>query len=273
MKLTSEDGDSNQLPSYFSTHDDSELYAAYFTLKSIRNHTLDVYWIYVNGHFGGAQDSGASPLFQSLFPGQAYYHTFGARIGGWWDLLCGLDWNLEGAFQTGSVRDSFTDVDDVEGAMLEAEVGLTFDRSSRFRVFARALYSEGADGESTGYLALFPNRHSNDAPFRARYGLADVIPMQNVITAQIGAHFDPACDWTVGATALWATVDGSFSVPGIDDDDFGTEFDLWAEYRYSRLLTFGAGVALVFPEDLGQALIFSPDDTKVFAYLQARLIF
>jgi hypothetical protein len=272
LKLTTEDGDINQVASFPFTHDDDELYGVYFTLKSIRNHALDLYWIYVNGHRGESEDSGASFLFTSLFPGTAYYHTVGARMGGCWEILCGLDWNVEGAVQTGSVNGAI-DTSDVSGAALEAELGVTLDRGSRFRVFARGLYSEGPGGDDTGYLASFPNRHSNDAAFRARYGLADMIPMQNVLSAQLGLHFDPACNWTIGATGLWATLDGALEFPGIESDDFGTELDVWAEYRYSRLLTFGAGLALVFPEDLGQLAVFSPDETKIIAYLQARLIF
>src|SRR5262249_23605359 len=50
LKLTTDDGDFNQLPSYFNSHDDDELYSAYFTIKSIRNIAIDLYWIYVNGH-------------------------------------------------------------------------------------------------------------------------------------------------------------------------------------------------------------------------------
>jgi hypothetical protein len=269
MKLTTMDGDFNQFPSFPAPHDDDELYSAYFTLKSIKNHVLDLYWIYVNGHDGDSEDSGAAILGDSLFPGTAYYHTFGARIGGWWNVACGLDWNLEGAIQTGESNPMGLDV---SGASAEAEIGLTLSKASRFRIFARALYAEGADDDSTGYLIAFPNRHSNTG-FRARYGLADVIPMQNIITAQLGFHFDPACNWTIGATALWARIDGTFATPEPLDDDFGTELDFWAEYRYSRQITFGAGLAFVFPEDLGQLFIFSTDDTKVLAYLQARLIF
>ena len=62
MKLTSEDGDFNQIWSYLNDHDDDELYAAYFTLKSIRNIAIDAYWIYINGHGGFAHNSGANSV-------------------------------------------------------------------------------------------------------------------------------------------------------------------------------------------------------------------
>ena len=125
------------------------------------------------------------------------------------------------------------------------------------------------DADSTGYLINYPNRHSN-AGFRARYGIADLIPMTNVATVQVGSHFDPGCNWTIGATGLWATADENV---GTGNDDYGTELDIWAEYRHSANVTIGAGVAFVFPDDAGQSAFGLTDDTQVIGYLQARLVF
>jgi hypothetical protein len=266
-KLTSFDGDFNQIWSYNSDHDDDELYSAYFTLKSIKNVAVDLYWIYINGHNnnGDALNSGANQGPQDLYPGvTAYYHTFGARIGGNFNVFCGLDWNLEGAIQTGDVDGGNLDAD---GATVEGELGLTFSKSSRFRVFARALWAEGGDDESAGYLINYPNRHSNKT-FRARYGIADIIPMTNVFTAQIGLHFDPTCNLTIGATGLWAESDNDDPFTG-DPTDYGAELDIWAEYRYSQAVALGAGIALVWPDDdTGFG-----DNTLFVGYLQARLVF
>ena len=151
------------------------------------------------------------------------------------------------------------------------ELGYTFSRGAKFRVFARGLYAEGPDADSTGYLINYPNRHSNGG-FRARYGIADLIPMTNVATLQLGFHFDPGCNWTLGATGLWATADENLGVAA-DNDDYGTELDIWAEYRHSANVTFGAGVALVFPDDFGQSVFGLTDDTQIIGYLQARLVF
>jgi hypothetical protein len=271
-KLTTTDGDFNQVSSFQDDHDDDEMYSLYFTLKSIRNVVIDAYWIYMNGHGGSAHNSGASIYWDGgyLYPlSSAYYHTFGARLGGCVNVFCGLDWNVEGAIQTGSAG-SFAGTDvDAEGATVEAELGLTFDKSSRFRVFARGLWAEGPNDDSTGYLINFPNRHSNKG-FRARYGIADVIPMSNVQSLQLGLHFDPACNWTLGATGIWAVADEEFF---LSEDDYGTELDVWAEYRHSQNLTFGLGLAFVFPDEAGEALWGVTDDTQFIGYLQARLVF
>jgi hypothetical protein len=273
MKLSSDDGDFNQLPSFFGSHDDDELYSAYFTLRSIKSMVLDLYWIYVNGHGGFAENSGANvdgfAGNDFLYPtANAYFHTFGARAGGCFNVACGLDWNVEAALQSGTGHTGGVDVD-IDAWTAEAELGLTFSKSSRFRIFARGLFAEGPDTDSTGYLILYPNRHSNSG-FRARYGIADLIPMTNVETLQLGLHFDPACNWTLGVTGLVAQ---SETEVGGQNFDYGTELDIWAEYRYSQQITLGAGVAFVFPDDGAVAALGLDDDTVVIGYIQARLVF
>jgi hypothetical protein len=266
-KLTTTDGDFNQVSSFQNAHDNDELYSAYFTLRSIKNVAVDAYWIYINGHGGSAQNSGAS-FFDTTFlypSANAYYHTFGARVGGNMNMFCGLDWNVEGAIQTGTAGSQ-----DVDNASVEAELGVTFSKSSRFRVFARGLWAEGPDSNSTGYLINYPNRHSNGG-FRARYGLADLIPMTNVLSAQVGFHFDPSCNTTLGATGLWAETDQDFG--GGINSEYGTELDIWGEYRYSQQITLGAGLAFVWPDDSGQIIWGTDDNTQFIGYVQARLVF
>jgi hypothetical protein len=269
MKLSSEDGDFNQVSSFFDDHDDDELYSAYVTLKSLKSVTIDAYWIYINGHGGFAHNSGAS-FFDStfLYPGfGAYYHTFGARAGGTFNVGCGLDWNVEGAVQTGDINVPGLDVDGWSG---EAEIGMTFSKTSKFRVFARGLFAEGPADDSVGYLTNFPNRHTNGG-FRARYGLADMMPMTNVISLQAGVHFDPICNWTFGATGLWAETEEDFAAD--INSEYGTELDLWAEWRWTKDVHFVGGIAFVFPDDSGQLLWSVTDDTQVVAYFQTRLVF
>jgi hypothetical protein len=270
-KLTTQDTDFDQVPSYFTDHDDDELYSLYLRTNLFKHAWLDAYWIYINGHGGFAQNSGAS-FFNTpfLYPlDNAYYHTFGARLGGEFKVLCGLDYNVEAAIQTGETHVIGSSLD-TDGISAEAEIGLTLSKKSHFRVFARGLFAEGPDGDSTGYLINFPNRHSNTG-FRARYGLADMIPMSNVVSAQLGFHFDPACNWTLGATGLWAQTESDLG--GGIDESYGQELDIWAEYRYSPLCTIGAGVAVVLPDDSGELLWGVTDDAQFVTYVQARLTF
>jgi hypothetical protein len=282
-------GDGNQVPSYgpFSTngdgHDHDEVYSVYFTLKTIKNHTLDLYWIYVNEHIGFTRGSGAAGSFSppaGLTGGsKAYFHVLGGRIGGTVDVASGLDWNLEAVYETGDVDASPADLD-VENFAVEGEIGICFNKDNKIRAWVRGLFAEGPDddGEDTGYIPLWPNRHSNTASFRARYGYMDVFPMANVFALTGGAHFDPSKDWTVGATLTWGQQDSDPVFTPSSDETYGFEIDVWAEYRYSEAMTFSAGVAFLFPDDqLDNAVsdLSTPfdDDSQFLLWLQARLFF
>lgn len=273
---TDQIGDMNQSPAYgpFSSvnsdgHDHDEYYTLYFTLKTIKNHKLDLYWIYADEHIGQTRNSFSSG---ATFTVPAYYHTFGGRIGGNnLDVAAGLDWNLEAAYQTGSFTGGF----DIDGLAVEGEVGIMFDKDNRFRAWIRGLFAEGPDSNDSGYLPLFPNRHSNTANFRARYGAMDVFPMADIFALTGGVHFDPATNWTIGLTGVWGETESDNDPI---DDSYGFEVDLWAEYRYSEALTFAAGIALLFPDDqLDNATsnLFTPfdDSTQFLFWLQARLFF
>lgn len=266
LRLTTEDSnDMNQMPAYSTGHTHDELYGLYFTLKTIKNHELDVYWLYSNLHSGSAGNS----LGGGLSFSDDYYHTFGARIGGDVDVSAGLDWNFEAAYQTGNSDAGL----DISAFSAEGEVGITFNRDNKFRAWLRAIYAEGAEGNDLGYQPLFPNRHSNTASFRARYGIMDIFPMTNVFAVTGGVHFDPSQNWTIGANLVWGETEEE--IGGGFDDEYGFEIDIWAEYRYSETMTFGVGAAVLFADDAG---VFASggsfdDDAQFLMYMQARLFF
>lgn len=280
---TLSNGDANQFPGYgpFAVngdgHDHDEIYGAYFTLKTIKNHTLDLYWLYVNEHDGLTLGSG-STLGGFNNPGltgfnKAYFHVLGGRIGGNVDVASGLDWNLEFAYETGAVNGV---ADGVDNFAVEGEVGIMFNKDNRVRAWIRGLFAEGPDSNNTGYIPLFPNRHSNTASFHARYGAMDVFPMSDIFALTGGVHFDPAKDWTVGLTGVWGQSDTDHT--GGIGDSYGFEVDVWAEYRYSETMTFSAGVAFLFPDDQldnTTSDLFTPfdGDTQFLFWLQARLFF
>ncbi|MEE2714106.1 MAG: hypothetical protein VX913_15155, partial [Planctomycetota bacterium] len=171
-KLSNDGGnDDNQLSNFWDDHDDDELYTLYFTLRTIQDHTLDLYWIYSNGH-----GDGATGTFSGLTGGNPvsddFWHTMGARIGGTFaDMAGGLNWNLEIAYQFGDSEqpDGAGGQMDHDALAIEAEVG--FNVTDGVGVFARVHYAEGQDGDDLGYQQLFGNRHTN-GDFRARYGIA-----------------------------------------------------------------------------------------------------
>lgn len=273
-------------------YDDDELYSLYFTYEGIQDHTIDLYWIYFNGHNGGSMGTLGNGL-GSFSTGDVatdgggfdfYTHTFGLRIGGCFAVAEGLDYNVEFAYQLGDLADTPVGLnDDVEGFTVEVELGITFDATNHFRLFVRFLYAEGADGDDTGYIPLFPERHAqavagDHRSRRARYGAMDIIPMDNVLTVQLGLTFDPAADWTLGLTALYAEHDEDVVTgPLSTDDGLGFEIDAFAEYRYSTQTTFSGGIGVFFPEDGapldGGGFAGADDDIAFLFYMQARVVF
>lgn len=296
-KLQSVDADGNQRTSFFNSHDDDDLLALYFTYTGVADHAFDAYWILVNGH-GGADDDGSGASVGALgnfvgdpagSGGTAYYSTVGVRAAGLFrEVAAGLDYGFEAAYQFGDGRGSPTGFPpigafDVDAFAVEASLGLTLDEESKLRVGIRALYAEGPSDDALAYTPLYPSRHAASG-FRARYGLFDLLPMTNVFSLQGGVQFDPAEDWSLGATLLWGEADEAGLMPGnrrngatlsavVPDDDYGVEVDVWAEYRASSQMTFAAGLALLFPDDAGEALWLVDDGAQFYAYFQARLAF
>lgn len=270
-------------------YDDDELYSLYFTLKSIQDHEIDLYWIYFNGHGSDAAGDSFGTLgnpLGGLSGADFYYHTFGARIGGVFAVAAGLDYNLEFAYQTGDLTDLPAGaIDDVEGFAIEGEVGITFDSTNHFRIYIRGMFAEGSDPDDndTGYIPLFPERHAHavagdHTSRRARYGIMDIIPMANVWTIQLGLTFDPSQDWTLGLTALYAEHDEDVSVVGGGvDDGIGFEIDAFGEYRYSTQTTFSGGIAAFFPDDgapfANGGFVGNDDDVAFLFFMQARVLF
>ncbi len=281
MKTSSTDFDANQLHSIVNSHDNDELLALYGSIKPCENHTIDLYWIYTNGHGGAAGGSGSS--IGSLGNGvgsagfglgdTAYFHTLGARAGGKFPSIAnGLDYNVEVAYQVGDVSGSPVGVTDVDGLAVEGEVGITFDSKYQFRVYTRWLYAEGPNDNDTGYIFLYPNRHGQGA-FLARYGLLDALPIANAISGQLGLTFVPSEQWVVGAQAVWDTADVNDLNGVVNDHDYGWEVDLWALYQVTPQFSLVGGLILLFPDDEGAALWGTNTDTAVAAALQARISF
>ncbi len=169
MKLSSNDRDIQQLHSIANTHDNDELMGLYGTIHPWENHTIDLYWMYVNGHGGSPTGSGISVGSLGNMVGggglafgtTAYFHTLGARFAGKFPTVAqGLDYNVEIAYELGGVNNSPVGINDVDGLSVEGELGITFSEKHPFRVYTRWLYAEFPGDTQTGYILLCPTRHS-----------------------------------------------------------------------------------------------------------------
>jgi Alginate export len=264
-------------------HDDDEYLAAYLTLNVIEDTVIDLYYIF----WDGARGTSTGTLGNLIGAGsRTDVHIFGGRIAGVLNLAAGLDYNAEISYMTGDLTDN--NAIDVEGLTSEVTIGLTLNEDNLFRIFASFLYASGVDGDDSGWVPLFTERHAqtdwNDhTKYMARWGLMDIIPFTNVIAVQAGFTFRPREDWILGATAIYAWHDEDVTtISGSSDDGIGFEVDVFVEHQHSENTSFALGFGLFFPEEgapLGNGAIgdsftsSSADDVAALIYLQSLVTF
>ncbi len=203
--------------------DHNQSYLLHAALKSLKDMTVEAYY--------QSADNNLSPLDND---------RYGAHFAGCFGGL-GFDANLDVQENSVSGDDTFA-----------WEANVNYDINKELGLFARAYQAE------TGYI-FTGNRHSNTG-YRARYGLADVLPTSSgssdVSILQVGAAMACGSGWTAGATIALFDQDA--------DDSGASEVDLWAEHACADNATLGGGIAFLSP-DVG--------DSATFVYIQARIAF
>lgn len=192
-------------------------------------------------------------------------HTFGARLHGKVPD-CGADFDIEGAYQTGSVGNA-----DISAWMFAAEVGYQVPGCPMSpRVHLGFDYASGDDGggDVETFNQLFPLGH-------AFLGWADLIGRQNVIALNPGVTIKPTSKLTVKANGhfFWRAdeSDAVYNAGGAvlfaaapGSRDVGAEFDLLVQYQIDPRASVAVGYSHFwagdFVEDSGGA------DDLDFAY-------
>jgi hypothetical protein len=242
---------------------DSYTMGIYGTLKSIKDVTIDAYWI----------NRDATSVFTPATTTAAAFttdtrdstDTIGGRVGG---AMSGIDFNLELAFQDNNRYG--------DPMAFEANVGYTFSNENKLHV-----HGQYANLES-GYTAPALDRNSN------RYGFFDTLfgyydntrrltnannqviesfIVANLESLSFGVSFDPTAAWTLGANVFFNDQDETTVIflPALGDNSY-TEIDISADYRYSDNLTMTLGLGyLMYGNDIY--------DDVFMGYLQARLTF
>lgn len=266
----------------FNEHDFDGVYALYFSYLGANggagNVQFDAYVIHVSAdansislpYYGAFTGMGAGIPFNGA---PASHTTFGALVYGTIAVGDGdgVNYSVEGAYQTG---DDISPTLDIEGYIIEVDLRFKLQAGDQvFDVFTRFLYASGPDDGETGFVPLFPDRHSNYSDSRnygARYGMADLMPLANVISFQLGLIYALDQNITLGITGIYSEAD---EAQAAGDDAYGFELDFWGRWQQSENLTYTAGVALVFPDDQGEALWGLSDEIQAILFFQARLLF
>lgn len=202
--------------------------------------SLDVYWL------GRSRD--AARVAGSA--GQESRHTFGARaFGAIGDS--GLDYELEGAWQTGSLGDAA-----IHASMLAAEVGwwiVSLPTSPRF--FVGADHASGDRRRGGGVQTFDPLFQTGHKWF----GQTDLVGRSNVRAVSAGVTLRPVTATTLtlryhriwladGHDALYAA-SGAVVRPGIGRSrSVGSELDLELGWRFDPHTNLGAGYGHFFAD-------------------------
>ncbi len=189
---------------------DSYVTGLYGTLKSVKDMTIDAYWI--------RNDLATSD-------------TYGARVGG---KIEGIDFNAELALQDANLPD--------DAMAFEVGIGYLFGKDNKFR--GHAQYALLENTYTTTALNLGGDRYGYALSINGFNGSGVGFPAGGLESFKIGASFDPATAWTVSANLLLNDADEDFGA------DLGwTEINVGVHYRYSDTLTMGLGLGYVMPGD------------------------
>jgi hypothetical protein len=191
----------------------------------------------------------------------------------------GLDYDFEGAFQTGEVRGL-----DLTAFALHGGIGYTFDTGWMPRIGVAYNYGSGdgnpADGDTETFQNLFPTNHKF-------YGQMDVFSWQNMQDLEISFKCSPTKKLTAKAEfhAFWlaSTDDSWYRANGIAtvrplspvargaSDSVGYEADVTLTYTVSKNLSFEGGYSHFFAGDYLSDT--GASDDADFVYLQTSISF
>ena len=191
----------------------------------------------------------------------------------------GLDYDFEGAFQTGEVRGL-----DLTAFALHGGIGYTFDTGWMPRIGIAYNYGTGdgnpADGDTETFQNLFPTNHKF-------YGQMDVFSWQNMQDLELSFKCSPTKKLTAKAEfhAFWlaSTDDSWYRANGIAtvrpltpvargaSDSVGYEADVTLTYTVSKNLSFEGGYSHFFAGDYLSDT--GASDDADFVYLQTSITF
>lgn len=262
-------------PTSFDHADQSRtISGVYSTYKGIKDHTLDMYWLWFQEDQRAVNRMGGDR------------HTIGARLAGGQaikecDKVVGTwKWDLEGAWQFGK-DDFLTGVNqDVSAGFLSLLAGYTFNDVTWSPTVNGIFYwgsgdSNPADGEINTFYSLYPLGH-------AYWGIIDNFSGQNLLDFGISTSVKPTEKLTV--LAAWhafraaETADNLYNIAGAPfamapgERDLGSEVDLVGTYAYSKNVNVQLGYSWFFYGDAVNNSAFARPDASQL-YVQTTLTF
>jgi hypothetical protein len=193
--------------------------------------------------------------------------------------MVGLDYEFEGAFQTGEVRGL-----DLTAFAVHGGLGYTFDVAWKPRLGVEYNYGTGDDNPADGDIETFQNLFPTNHKF---YGQMDVFSWQNmhdlgvIVKAQpikaVTLKAEYHAFWLASTDDVWYRANGVTAVRPLNaaarnaDNYTGSEVDVTAQWTVNKHLAVEAGYSHFFAgaylADTG------PSDDADFGYVQATITF
>lgn len=213
--------------------------------------------------------------------------TFGGRWGRTVDTKedareLGFDWNLEIAFQRGEAHDPIADTEfDLGGFLTYDWLGFNIPTANHLhRIYGSYLYQSGDDDvtdavdpglgldddDIKGWIPLFPTTHGLfgnadwfDSNFAQNEASIQAYSLGYSLDCKDGKHRFGARVWKFEPVEDEITFDDGTGAVTFDVDSYGNEYDITYDYRYSRHVTLGTGIAILDVDD-GLSGVGNPQD-------------
>lgn len=268
----------------------------YFSTTAIGPETIDLYALYLHEN--------PNPKYQPNAIGDTNFGTFGLRVKSKPGAFAhaapvsdgksaadgktmpppaakpiGVDYEFEGAFQTGELRGF-----DLTAFAVHGGVGYTFDASWLPRLGLEYNYGTGdrdpSDGNVQTFQNLFPTNHKfygqMDAfSWQNMHDLGVIVKAQPITAVTLKSEFHAF--WLANTDDVWYRANGATAVRPLTpaaraaSSYAGSEIDLVATWNVNKHLQFEGGYSHFFAGDyLGDT---GPGDDADFGYVQAKVTF
>ncbi len=262
------------------TNNDQDFYGVYATVKTIPNHTLDLYVLLLNDGSGQATFNNTGTI---AGVNDTNLWTYGFRLKG---STSGVDYTIEVPFQTGDMEVTGGSDYDISAYAYAINVGYTIPGAPMgLRIGGQYIFASGDDNSSDTDIDTFSNLYPTN---HMHYGYADQQGWRNVKAWNLNAiaqvtpktsvkldYWDFALDeeadcWYGAGNWMNSACAGVRNANANWDDKVGSEVDITVKHKYNSAVAFQFGYSRFFAGDrLDDALGTGVDaDDMDWAYFQ-----
>jgi len=169
-------------------NDRQQIFSGLYTTRETAFGSLDLYALWLSqANSNNSNTQGNLPSTRPLgdIPDAQHtsFGTFGGRLRGEPQKEHGFEWEIEGAYQNGEVRDLT-----LSAFAVHAGLGYNFDTVWKPRIWAEYNFATGDDNPDDGKIGTFQNLFPSNHRF---YGYMDLFSWQNLHNPEISVRVNP----------------------------------------------------------------------------------